>query len=110
MEISRDSADTGATQTIGLGDGTMMFAFLKSIFGGTGRPATRLSEAEALGIGRKALASDMPLFVKHVKRRTDGPADRVEWVIGTATIGSGHTVRIDDATGTVLEVAPWGLR
>jgi len=89
----------------------MMFAFLKSIFGGSSRPATRLSEAEAMEIARKALArDDIPLFVKEVKRRADGTADGLEWVIGTATIGSGYTVRIDDATGAVLEVARWGVR
>jgi len=88
----------------------MLFAFLKSIFGGPGRPATRLSEREALEIAREALARDVPLFVKEVKRRSVGPADGPEWVICTATIGSGHTVRIDDATGAVREVARWGVR
>jgi len=33
-----------------------------------------------------------------------------EWVISTATVGSGYMVRIDDASGAVLEVAPWGVR
>ena len=93
----------------------MMFAFLKSILGVTdppaaGRPATRLSEAEALQIARKALQRDVPLFVSNVKRRSDGPANTIEWVFGTATVGSGQTVRIDDASGKVLEVAPWGVR
>jgi hypothetical protein len=41
-----------------------------------------------------------------VRRRADAP----EWAITTATIGSGHTVRIDDATGAVLELARWGVR
>jgi Peptidase propeptide and YPEB domain len=88
----------------------MIYAFLKSIFAGAGRPANRLSEAEALEIARKALPGDMPLFVKDVKRRSDGLADGLEWVIGTATIGSGQAVHIDDATGAVLEVVPWGVR
>jgi len=92
----------------------MMFDFLKSIVGVTDRPAdrplTRLRKAEALEIARKALQRDVPLFVSSVKRRSDGPADSVEWVIGTATVGSGRTVRIDDASGEVLEVAPWGVR
>jgi hypothetical protein len=87
-----------------------MFALLKSVFGGIGRPPTRLSEAEALEIARTALRRDTSLFVRHVRRRADGPADGLEWAIGTATIGSGHTVRIDDATGAVLEVARWGVR
>jgi hypothetical protein len=93
----------------------MMFAFLKSILGVTdppaaGRPAPRLREAEALEIARKALQRDVPLFVSKVKRRSDEPADAIEWMIGTATVGSGQTVRIDDASGEVLEVAPWGVR
>jgi hypothetical protein len=88
----------------------MVYAFLKSIFGKAGRPATRLSEAEALEIARKALRRDVSLFVKDVKRSTGGPADGIEWVIGTATIGSGQTVRVDDRTGAVLEVARWGVR
>jgi hypothetical protein len=93
----------------------MMFTFLKSILGvvdrsAADRPATRLREAEALEIARKALQRDVPLFVSSVKRRSDGPADAIEWVIGTATVGSGQTVRIDDASGEVLEVARWGVR
>ena len=87
-----------------------MFAFLKSIFGRAGRPATRLNEAEALDIARKALAREMPLLVADVKPRSDGAANGLEWVISTATVGSGHTVRIDDTTGTVLEIASWGVR
>jgi hypothetical protein len=92
------------------GDGTKMHAFLKSIFGRRVRPATRLSEAEALEIAGKVLSCDMTLFVRDVKRRSDGQTDGAEWVIGTATIGSGRTVRIDDASGAVLEVARWGVR
>jgi hypothetical protein len=93
----------------------MMYAFLKSMLGmadrsASSRPATRLNEAEALEIARKALQRDTPLFVNEVKRRTDGPTDGIEWVIGTATVGSGQTVRIDDASGDVLEVARWGVR
>ena len=68
--------------------------------------ATRLGEAEALELAHKALHHDMPLFVTDVALGPDG----VEWVISTATVGSGHVVRIDDATGAVLEVAPWGVR
>jgi hypothetical protein len=92
----------------------MMFDFLNVILGvtdrPTDRPATRLREAAALEIARNALQRDVPLFVSRVRRRSDGPADRIEWLIGTATVGSGQTVRIDDASGEVLEVAPWGVR
>jgi hypothetical protein len=93
----------------------MMFAFFKSILGmpdrsASSRPETRLREAEALEIARNALQRDVPLFVSAVKRRADGAADGIEWVIGTATVGSGQTVRVDDASGAVLEVASWGVR
>ena len=78
----------------------------KRIIRRTGRPATRLREAEALELAHKAPHHDMPLLITDVKF---GP-DSAEWVISTATVGSGHVVRIDDATGAVLEVAPWGVR
>jgi len=81
-------------------------AHRKRIIGRTGRPTTRLGAAEVLEIARNALQRDMPLFVKDVEL---GP-DSVEWVISTATVGSGYMVRIDDASGAVLEVAPWGVR
>jgi hypothetical protein len=74
------------------------------------KPATRLREGEVLEIARKALQRDVPLFVSKVKPRLDGQADTIEWVIGTVTVGSGQTVRIDDASGEVLEVASWGVR
>jgi len=72
----------------------------------TGRPTTRLGEAEVLEIARNAVKRDMPLLVKDVEFGSDS----AEWVISTATVGSGYMVRIDDATGAVLEVAPWGVR
>jgi hypothetical protein len=40
-------------------------------------------------------------------RRTDAG---IEWLIGTATVGSGVTIRISDATGEILERRPWGVR
>ncbi len=78
----------------------------KRIIGRTGRPTTRLGEAEVLEIARKALERDMPLFVKDVQLGSES----VEWIISTATVGSGYMVRINDASAAVLEVAPWGVR
>ena len=36
--------------------------------------------------------------------------DRLLWVVGTPTVGSGWTVEIDDATGTAGSVQNWGIR
>ncbi len=73
------------------------------------RPATRLTEADALGLARKALpagASGAGLIVTGVQR--NGPSLR--WIVSTATVGSGTTMSVDDATGQVTEVTAWGLR
>ena len=70
------------------------------------RPACRLTEDQALEIARAAVSATQPCFVQ------DRPATDagIEWLIGTATIGSGVTIRISDATGEVLERRPWGVR
>ncbi len=68
------------------------------------RARCRMSEAEALAVARTVL--DGPLFVRDVSCVDD----RVEWLIGTSTIGSGSIVRIDDSDGTVIETRRWGLR
>jgi hypothetical protein len=70
------------------------------------RPACRLSEAEALEIARAATGVAKHCFVQDVRKTDTG----IEWLIGTATIGSGVTIRISDATGEVLERRPWGVR
>jgi hypothetical protein len=70
------------------------------------RPACRLSEHEALEIARAAVGAAQPCFVQNVRQTEAG----VEWLIGTASIGSGVTIRISDATGEVLERRPWGVR
>jgi hypothetical protein len=70
------------------------------------RPACRLAENQALDIARAAVSAAQPCLVQDVQRTDAG----IEWLIGTATIGSGVTFRISDATGEVLERRPWGVR
>ena len=85
-----------------------LFERVRSIVNGRSappRPPCRLSEAEALEIARAALGSTS-LFVEDVYQTVDG----VEWRVGTATVGSGRTVRISDATGTTIDVTRWGIR
>jgi hypothetical protein len=70
------------------------------------RPRCRLTETEALQIARNELGDATPLHVTRIARTERG----IEWQIGTATIGSGATVSIDDATGAVIERGKWGIR
>jgi hypothetical protein len=70
------------------------------------RPACLLTETEALAIARTAVDTTMPLHVTRVAQTGAG----IEWQIGTATVGSGWTVRIDDASGAVIECRRWGVR
>ena len=81
---------------------------LRALFGRATvtRPPCRLTDAEALALAREALGGRMPLFVSGVSAAADG----VVWTVGTATIGSGCWVSIDDATDTVLECRRWGVR
>lgn len=79
------------------------------------RPPLRLRELEvqelaaaaflAAGIGR-----DRPHpygTIVSLPRFGDSP---LLWVVGTATIGSGWRVSVDDASGEVGPVTRWGLR
>jgi hypothetical protein len=69
-------------------------------------PVCRLSEAEALQIATSKIGDGKTLVVRNVMR-VDG---RTEWQVGTATVGRGTIVRIDDATGDVIETEVWGKR
>lgn len=98
----------------------MFAALLRFMLGGKQPPAPppcRLTEHEALDIARRAvvealphyagiLADKMPLHVSGIEQTQQG----VEWLIGTPTIGSGISLRIDDATATVIECVKWGVR
>lgn len=70
------------------------------------RPPCRLSEAEVLDIAAQAIGARQPMRVLDAVQI----GDRVEWHIGTATVGSGTMVRIDDATGQIVERRRWGIR
>ena len=79
------------------------------------QPPTRLSQAEVLALAAAAmqelqigrgLAHSYGL-VPSLPRLADG---RVVWTVSTATIGSGWSVSVDDATGEVGPVKRWGLR
>jgi hypothetical protein len=66
----------------------------------------RLSDEEAILIAEREIGSAMPLWVSNRIETAEGG----EIYVGTATMGSGITVRIDDATGKVLDVTNWGVR
>jgi hypothetical protein len=70
------------------------------------RPPCRLSDAEALAIATGVLGNRATLFVRGVRTTPAG----IVWDIGTATVGSGSEVAIDDATGALLERRTWGIR
>ena len=73
------------------------------------RPVTRLTEANVLDLARRALPADASgagLIVTQLRR--EGPS--VRWIVSTASVGSGTTISVDDATGQVTEIAAWGLR
>jgi hypothetical protein len=68
------------------------------------RPATRLSEAQALAIASQALAGETALSVIEVVATASG----VRWRIGMVNMGPTAQATIDDATGRVIEVRTWG--
>jgi hypothetical protein len=89
-------------------DFAVIMSLLRKLLGkrAPARPSCKLTETEALEIARNALGEATPLYVTTVARTERG----IEWQIGTATIGSGATIRIDDATGTVVDRGNWGIR
>jgi hypothetical protein len=83
-------------------------SFLKRLFGRNSQkpPVCRLTNAQALEIASSSVSSDTPLHVFRIEQTSDG----IEWQIGTMTIGSGLSIRVDDRTGTIIECRPWGVR
>jgi hypothetical protein len=67
------------------------------------RPACHLTETQALEIARGVVSAACWV---HVVRTEKG----IEWQISTATKGSGDLIRIDDATGKIIERRRWGIR
>jgi hypothetical protein len=85
-----------------------MIALLRKLFGmqAAPRPPCRLTEAQELEFARGVVGDAKPCYVRGVVQSDAG----VEWLIGTATLGSGMTIRVSDATGEVLEGSSWGVR
>jgi hypothetical protein len=86
-----------------------VFDLLRSLVGRPvvpARPRCRLTEEEAIEIARQALERDTPLYVQDVVQTEKG----VEWLIGTATIGSGVAIRLSDESGKVVDCRRWGIR
>jgi hypothetical protein len=73
------------------------------------RPPAMLSEAKACAIASTALA-DSPYGTMMTMARLDNREGKQVWIVGSATIGSGMTVIVDDGTGEVLSREPWGVR
>lgn len=88
-----------------------MLAGLRAWWRRGGRPETRLTPEAARAIADAAMTGDWSRYAGKMGmvsiERRDG---RVVWLIGSATIGSGVTVTIDDATGAVLDRRRWGVR
>jgi hypothetical protein len=76
----------------------------------SGRPLqTRLTEGEVRVLADKSALKaciDHPLSLV-IAHRIGG---RIVWTASTATVGSGWSVTIDDATGEQGPVRRWGLR
>jgi hypothetical protein len=86
-----------------------VFDLLRSLVGRPAappRPRCRLTEGEAIEIARQALDRDTPLYVQDIVQTEKG----VEWLIGTATIGSGVAIRLSDESGNIVDCRRWGIR
>jgi hypothetical protein len=67
----------------------------------------RMSEAEVLRVARSAVEGDEgPLSVHGAQQTPTG----IEWRVEARVIGAAPFVRIDDATGNVLEVGRYARR
>ena len=73
------------------------------------RPTAKLSQAQACAIANAAV-SDSPYKAMMTMARVDNRDGKRVWIVGSATIGSGMTVIVDDATGKILHREPWGVR
>lgn len=88
-----------------------MLARLRAWWRRGGRPETRLTPEQARAIANAAMTGDWSWYAgKMGMVSTEQRDGRVLWQIGSATIGSGATVTIDDATGAVLDRRGWGVR
>lgn len=86
-----------------------MFTLFRRLLFGPPRPQTRMTKEEVkvlVDTAARRAHVDTPLSRINV-RSIDG---RITWVASTATMGSGWSVKIDDATGEVGPMRRWGLR
>lgn len=63
------------------------------------RPACRMSEAEALQVAGTVIDTVGGALAARPEQRGNG----VEWHVSKLVIGAAPFVRIDDATGTIIE-------
>jgi hypothetical protein len=86
-----------------------MLKLLCRLLFGSYRPETRMTEEEVMALAVEAAAKARidHAFLGPTVRRTDG---RLTWTLSTATLGSGWSIHIDDATGEVGPAKPWGVR
>ncbi len=69
----------------------------------------RLREDEVLAIAGKAVGGD-PIDEHFCVEELEEGSGALIWSVGSATVGSGLYVRVDDATGRVVEIKRWGVR
>jgi hypothetical protein len=86
----------------------MIMELMQRFFARPAAPTStsRMTDAEALELAHRATDGKLPLYVISVLPGRQG----LEWQIGTTTIGSGVLIRIDDATGAIIESGQWGKR
>ena len=86
-----------------------MIERLRRMFRRPEEPVTRLAREDALQIAKQdAAAAGLAEELTMTTVRKEG--DRLLWVVGTPTVGSGWTVEIDDATGMAGPATRWGTR
>jgi hypothetical protein len=86
-----------------------MFTLIRRLALGLRHSETCRTKDEAIALALQAAAKariDHRYWWATV-RRLDS---RLTWIVSTATIGSGWSVNIDDATGEVGPVKRWGVR
>ena len=87
----------------------LLAQFRRLLFGPSPFPETRMTNEEVIALAAAAFgkAGINDVLLWPTVRSIDG---RLTWIVGTATIGSGYTVSIEDATGVVGPVKHWGVR
>jgi hypothetical protein len=73
------------------------------------KPVTVLSESQACAIANAAV-DETPYAPSMGMVKLENREGRWVWIIGSATVGSGINIIIDDATGKVTGRETWGVR